>query len=81
MQRRTNGAAVRVIRGALGISIGDLAARASISPEYMSMIETGARQPSAVVARGIADGMGVPLDAITFPVEVACDHQPAEAAG
>lgn len=70
MERRTNGATVRVIREALGISLTDLAARAGIAKPYMSQIETGARQPAAVVARAIADGMGVPLESITYPVAV-----------
>lgn len=67
MERRTNGAAVRVVRELLGISLTDLAARAGIAKPYMSQIETGAKQPSAVVARAIADGMGVPLESITYP--------------
>lgn len=68
MERRTNGATVRVVREALGISLTDLAARAGITKPYMSQIETGARQPAPGVARAIADGMGVPLDSITYPV-------------
>lgn len=68
MERRTNGATVRVVREALGISLTDLAARAGIAKPYMSQIETGVRQPSAAVARLIADGMGVPLESITYPV-------------
>lgn len=67
MERRTNGATVRVVREALGISLTDLAARAGIAKPYMSQIETGAKQPSPSVARAIADGMGVPLESITYP--------------
>lgn len=68
MERRTNGATVRVVRELLGISLTDLAARADITKPYMSQIETGVKQPSPTVARAIADGMGVPLESITYPV-------------
>jgi transcriptional regulator with XRE-family HTH domain len=70
MERKTNGATVRVIRELLGISLTDLAARAGIAKPYMSQIETGVKQPSASVARAIADGMGVALESITYPVAV-----------
>ena len=71
MLRKTNGATVRVIRAALGISQTDLAARAGISKPAMSQIESGAIQPAAPTARRIAEGLGVPLDAITYPVPEA----------
>ncbi|HWU21675.1 MAG TPA: helix-turn-helix transcriptional regulator [Nocardioides sp.] len=77
MERRTNGAAVRVIRDALGVSNPDLAARAEISTAYLAMVESGSRQPSPSVARKLADGLGIPLESITYP---ACDHEPATAA-
>lgn len=77
--RTLNGATVRVIREALGISQADLAARADISQGALSHIEAGKFGTTPQTNRKIADGLGVPLDAITFPSEIACSHVPAEA--
>lgn len=67
MERRTNGAAVRAIREALGIPQADLAARCEIAKPYMSQIESSVRQPSPQVARALATHLAVSLDAITYP--------------
>lgn len=67
MQRRTNGAAIRAIREALGIPQQDLGARAGISRSHMNKIEQGAEQPGPETARRLADELGVTLDAITYP--------------
>ena len=66
--RRTNGTSVRIIREALGIKGCDLAARAHISGPFLTRIEQGARQPSPKVMVDLASGLGVPLEAITYPV-------------
>ena len=68
--RRVNGTTVRVVREALGIRHGDLAKRVGISPSFLTRIEQGARQPSPAITTGLANGLGVPLEAITFPVTV-----------
>lgn len=67
MERRTNGAAVRAIREALGMRQDGMAARAGIDKTHLSKIETGTKQPSPRIARAIAAELGVPLDAITYP--------------
>ena len=67
-KRVLNGAAVRVIREALGIRNGDLAHRVGMTPGTLSHIEKDGRQVSSAKQRGIADAMGVPLEAITYPV-------------
>lgn len=64
--RSINGASVRALREAVGIKHGVLAAAVGISPGYLTNIEKGLRQPSAAVARAIADRLAVPLDAITY---------------
>lgn len=74
MARKTNGATIRVVREALGITQASLAARAQVSKSYLCEIETGAYQPSAEVIQRLATELGVPLDAITYPVP-----EPAEA--
>lgn len=66
--RRTNGMAVRSLRLTVGIPQVDLARRVQISAAFLSNVEAGRKQPSAAVARRIADELGVPLDAITYPV-------------
>lgn len=69
--RRVNGATVRALREALGIKHGDLALRCGFTPSFLSHVESGAKQPSPTKAREIANQLGVPLDAITYPVLVA----------
>jgi transcriptional regulator with XRE-family HTH domain len=69
--RRLNGATVRCLREALGIRQGDLAARAAINPGFLTKLEQGSRQPSPAVLVKIASGLGVPLEAISYPVELS----------
>lgn len=66
--RKVNGSSIRAIREAVGIKHGDLAVRCGFTPSYLSHIESGAKQPSAAMARRLADELGVPLDAITYVV-------------
>ena len=74
MTLKPNGAAIRVIRERTGISLTGLASAAGIDKGYLSRIENGERAnvgPEAL--RSLADRLGVPLEAITYPA-------PAEAA-
>lgn len=66
--RQTLGPAVRAIREALGVKHGEFAIRCHITPGYLTNIESGRKQPSAAVAKTIAEQLGVSLDAITYPV-------------
>lgn len=66
-RRLVNGPAVRALREAVGVKHGILAIDCDISPGYLTNIEKGIKQPSPAVARRIADRLGVPLDAITYP--------------
>lgn len=68
--RKANGASIRVIRELTGISLTDMAKRSEISRSYMSLIECGARQPTSEKLRLIALGLGVSIEAISYP-EVA----------
>lgn len=68
MPRKTNGATIRVVREAYGITLTSLAARAQLSKGYLSDVETGACQPSPGVIQRLATELGVPVDAITYPV-------------
>jgi transcriptional regulator with XRE-family HTH domain len=69
--RETNGAAVKAMREALGVPQGVLARDVTVSQGYLSNIEAGRKQPDPAVTRRIADRLGVPLDAITYPVAAA----------
>jgi transcriptional regulator with XRE-family HTH domain len=63
--RQVNGAAVRAIREAAGISLAELAGRALIAKSHLSQLERGVNGASMPVARRIATELKVPIDAIT----------------
>lgn len=67
--RAINGAAVRELREALGITQRDLAARAKLTQGGLSNIETGKSGAYPRTARNLADALGVSLDSI-YPVQV-----------
>jgi transcriptional regulator with XRE-family HTH domain len=73
MLRKTNGATIRALREALGISQASLAARAKVSKSYLCEIELGAHQPTTEKAQRIASELGVTLDAITHVVPEAAE--------
>lgn len=75
--RRTNGAAIRALREAIGIPHGDFAASIKISAGYLTNIEKNARRPAPDITRAIADRLGVPLDAISYLVSDDRDQVPA----
>ncbi|MDB4873506.1 MAG: hypothetical protein JWL97_4510 [Gemmatimonadales bacterium] len=73
--RITHGAALKAIRKALGIRQDALAEQASISASYLSRIENGIEAPELnPTTHRLANGLGVPIDAITYPVadQVGC---------
>ena len=74
--RKINGAAVRAIRNALGIRHMDLAARVGVTKGTLSHIESGARQAAPEKQVKFASALGVPLEAITYPVESATSAIP-----
>lgn len=73
MNRRTNGAAIQVIRKALGMRQDALAAKAGIAKAYLSQVEHGLRQPSPAVVSKLADELGVSLESITYPAPEAAE--------
>jgi transcriptional regulator with XRE-family HTH domain len=70
MQRLTNGAAIRAIREPTGLKQFELADLAGISKSHLCKIEQGTEQGSPAAVRKIADALGVPLAAITYPATV-----------
>jgi transcriptional regulator with XRE-family HTH domain len=66
--RAVNGTAVKIIRELLGITQHDLAARCDVSQGHLSNVERGIFQASPQLGRQIADKLGVPAEAITYPL-------------
>ncbi|NBA98447.1 helix-turn-helix domain-containing protein [Pseudomonas sp. R5(2019)] len=48
------------LRQAKGLALEQLARTVGISPSYLTMIETGERQPDAAIRRSLAWELGVP---------------------
>jgi transcriptional regulator with XRE-family HTH domain len=55
------GGLLRVLRQAARVKQSQLAARAGISQNYLSMIENGRRQPSAKTLERLGSALNVPL--------------------
>jgi transcriptional regulator with XRE-family HTH domain len=60
------GHALKVCRSAKKLSLGDLAALTELSPSYLSMIESGKREPTLSSIEKIASAMGVPTPILLF---------------
>lgn len=71
-----DGQAVARLREAKGLSQVDLAARCDVNPSYVSLLESGTRQPSSSLALKIAKVLGVKFADITTGKEL----EPAKAA-
>lgn len=71
--RALNGATVRELREALGVSQTDLAARCEITQGHLSHVERGIYHASPELARRVADSLGVPLESVTYPVAAAAE--------
>lgn len=65
-ERRLLGGAVKRIREAKGIKQDVLATDAGIHFAYLSNLERGKKQPSVAVMAGLANGLGVDLDDISY---------------
>ena len=68
MAREANGAAIRAIREALGMSQAFLAARANTAAGHLSCVERGLHHASPQLIRRIATELGVPVAAISSVV-------------
>jgi transcriptional regulator with XRE-family HTH domain len=56
------GRAIRFARAARGLSQQDLASRVAISPSYLSLLESGKKDPSLAMIRAIAKGLRISED-------------------
>jgi transcriptional regulator with XRE-family HTH domain len=66
--RRLLGPAAKAIRVANKLPQGDAALRLDISQGYLSNLEKGAKQPSEILMRQMAELLGVEIDAISYVV-------------
>ena len=69
------GRAIRFCRQQKGLTQPQLAERAALSTSYLSVLETGKRDPSLSSLQSIARGLGVPLSVLLF---VAADPSDVE---
>lgn len=54
------GRAIRTLRAARRLSQKELAQRVSISPSYMSLLESGSRTPSSSTIASVSRAMNIP---------------------
>lgn len=59
--REVVGRRLRALRRARGERLADTAARASMSPQYLSELERGRKDPSSEILAAAAGALGVPL--------------------
>lgn len=71
------GRAIRFARAARGISQQQLAGRVDISPSYLSLVETGRKDPSIQLIRAIAKGLRISEDVLFL---TAIDYESIRAA-
>ncbi len=58
------GKTIRILRQAKAMKLSDVAQGSGVSVPYVSLLESGARQPSLDVIRRIATTLGVPSEAL-----------------
>ena len=60
---------LREARQSAGLTQEDLAERAEVSVRFISMLETGRRQPSLSALAALAEGLRSPMSALVSAVE------------
>lgn len=60
------GKAIRILRAAKDMRLGQLAKSASVSTAYLSLVENGERRPSLDVLQRVADALGIPPEALVI---------------
>lgn len=64
MDHNQLGKAIRILRQAKSQTIGELAEGAEVSKPYISLVESGDRQPSIAVIQRIAATLKVPMEVL-----------------
>jgi transcriptional regulator with XRE-family HTH domain len=68
---RENGAAIQALREAKHLTGSELARRAGVTRQHLGRIERGECGASASTIQSIADALGVPSEAISYPEPVS----------
>ena len=77
-KQNTIGRTIKVLRAASGVSQKDLAERAGIKPNYLSLVESGKREPSLSVLRSISQELHVPMSFLFWESTNGSDHADAK---
>jgi transcriptional regulator with XRE-family HTH domain len=72
-KHNTIGRTIKVLRAASAISQKDLAERAGIKPNYLSLVESGKREPSLSVLRTISEELHVPMSFLFWESAIGSD--------
>lgn len=72
------GQVIKIFRAAIGIRQKDLAKKVDIQPHYLSLIESGKREPSLQMLRRIAKELDVPIGLLFWEAEGKGDVQPSK---
>jgi transcriptional regulator with XRE-family HTH domain len=78
--RESLGALLRRLRLARGERLADTAARAGVSPQYLSEVERGIKEPSSEMIAAIAGALGVTLLDLTATIALELRAASAPAA-
>lgn len=76
--RHMLGDRLRRLRHGRGETLGETAARAGVSPQYLSEVERGVKEPSSEVIAAIAGALGVTLLDLTLAVADELRPVPAD---
>lgn len=71
--RRTIGALLRAAREERALRLVDVAARARLSPQYLSEVERGRKEPSSEVLAALTDALGLTLVDLAHGIATALD--------
>lgn len=66
--RQVLGGLLRRLRHERGLTLGEIADRAGLSPQYLSEIERGLKEPSSEMIEAVAGALGVTLVDLTLAV-------------
>lgn len=75
------GNAIRILRQARELKQGEVARSAGISLSYLSLIESGEREPAADVLRRLSDSLEVPVDVLLLVGGESIENADSEAKG
>ncbi|GAA3511134.1 helix-turn-helix transcriptional regulator [Georgenia daeguensis] len=71
--RNIVGAYLRAVRRRRGETLTEVGARAGVSPQYLSEIERGRKEPSSEVLAAVVDALGLTLSDVTRGVTLALE--------